>query len=206
MQTAPAHETQLEVKAAFKEEQVRTRPNEHNFPPSGLIVLRSTAEGCRVPLHHQKHRTASTGYSTKELTGPSHKQQRVGLNQDLSSRKSSPDSQQRSHLEAPSVPDENTAQSKEGQTCVFNYSRTATAPFTSLQLLSENTAYPASPVLPHTKNGCGSSGKGWIPALVQQSGHVHPSNSYKVEANDALQSDRKWADGMGAVGDGTWTE
>lgn len=51
MQTALAHQTQLEAKAAFKEEQLRTRTNEHDFPLSGLIVLQNTAEGCHVPVH-----------------------------------------------------------------------------------------------------------------------------------------------------------
>lgn len=54
MQTALAHQTKPEVKAAFKEEQLCTRTNEYNFPLSVLIVLQSTAEGCHVPVHHQK--------------------------------------------------------------------------------------------------------------------------------------------------------
>lgn len=68
MQTALAHQTQLEVKAAFKEEQLCTQTNEHNFPLSVLTVLQSTAEGCHVPVHHQKHQTTFTSYSKKEVT------------------------------------------------------------------------------------------------------------------------------------------
>lgn len=62
MQTALAHQTQLEVKAACKEEQQCTRTNEHNFPLSISIGLQSAAWGCHVPVHHQKHQMIFTSY------------------------------------------------------------------------------------------------------------------------------------------------
>lgn len=111
MQTALAHQIQLEVKAAFKEEQLCTRTNEHNFPLSVLIILQSTPEGCHAPVHHQKYHTIFTSYSKRSCKSP--RLTSAGSTRtDLLIRKSSPNSQQKSHLGAPSVPDENIAQNQ----------------------------------------------------------------------------------------------